>query len=153
VKENDIVVCGRSIGTGPASYLGSRKHPCSVALIAPYTSIRDVASSLLGSAVSMIVYERFHNLELVSRARCPVFIVHGKKDTLIPCSHAVQLKEACPTFCQLLMPEDMQHNSFDVIEHFVTPFQGFLEQVASLKKKSTKVMRIVYSDSDSSEDD
>jgi abhydrolase domain-containing protein 17 len=107
VKESDIVVCGRSMGTGPASYLGSRKQPHSIALMSPYTSIRDAASSLLGSAVSIIVYERFNNLDLISKAKCPVFIVHGKQDTLIPCSHAVQLKNVCPTSCTLHLPDDM----------------------------------------------
>ena len=39
VKEKDIIIAGRSIGTGPTVYLGSWKMAHSLILISPYTSI------------------------------------------------------------------------------------------------------------------
>jgi len=49
-------------------------------------SIRDAARSLLGwaSFLTVIVYERFRNIDLIAQAKCPVFFLHGQKDTLIP---------------------------------------------------------------------
>jgi fermentation-respiration switch protein FrsA (DUF1100 family) len=77
VKESDILICGRSMGTGPTTYLGSRKSPRALVLISPYISIKAAAKSLLGSAFSLLVYERFNNLDQIAQARCPVFILHG----------------------------------------------------------------------------
>ena len=63
VRESDVVICGRSMGTGPTTYLGSRKSPRALVLISPYASIKAAASSLLGSAISVLVYERFNNVD------------------------------------------------------------------------------------------
>eukprot|EP00350_Pseudokeronopsis_sp_OXSARD2_P002747 CAMPEP_0170547778 /NCGR_PEP_ID=MMETSP0211-20121228/6106_1 /TAXON_ID=311385 /ORGANISM="Pseudokeronopsis sp., Strain OXSARD2" /LENGTH=132 /DNA_ID=CAMNT_0010852947 /DNA_START=678 /DNA_END=1073 /DNA_ORIENTATION=+ len=41
-KEQDIIVCGRSIGSGPACYLASHYNPCCLVLISPHTSIRGI---------------------------------------------------------------------------------------------------------------
>lgn len=41
-KEHDIVVCGRSIGSGPSCYLSSNYRPACLVLISPHTSIRGI---------------------------------------------------------------------------------------------------------------
>ena len=78
------------MGSGPTSYLSSIKTPNSLLLMSPYTSIKDASKALLGwaSFLSVIVYEKFRNIDMIKKARCPVFILHGKLDTLIPYSHA-----------------------------------------------------------------
>ena len=49
-KEQDIIVCGRSIGSGPACYLASRYQPSCLILISPHTSIRGIVRDrFLGS--------------------------------------------------------------------------------------------------------
>ena len=67
------------MGSGPATYLASLKHTCSLLLMSPYTSIKDAAKSLLGwmGFLSVIVYERFRNIDLIKDAKCPVFFLHG----------------------------------------------------------------------------
>ena len=41
-KEQDILVCGRSIGSGPACYISSNFKPACLILISPHTSIRGI---------------------------------------------------------------------------------------------------------------
>lgn len=67
INENDIIFFGRSMGSGPATYLSSLKNAYCLLLMSPYTSIKDVARSLLGwmSFLSVIVYERFRNIDLI----------------------------------------------------------------------------------------
>jgi len=67
VNENDIILFGRSMGSGPSTYLASKKNAYSLLLMSPYTSIKDVARNLLGwmSFLSVIVYERFRNIDLI----------------------------------------------------------------------------------------
>ena len=79
VKESDVILFGRSMGSGPTSYLASRKECHSLLLMSPYMSIRDAARSLLGwaSFLTVIVYERFRNIDLIAEAKCPVFFLHG----------------------------------------------------------------------------
>lgn len=75
------------MGSGPATYLASKKNAFSLLLMSPYTSIKDVSRSLFGKLSFMItplVYERFRNIDAIKDAQCPVFFLHGLKDKLIP---------------------------------------------------------------------
>mgnify|MGYP002395729921 CR=1 FL=1 len=79
IKENDIILFGRSMGSGPTSYLASIMNPYALLLMSPYTSIKEAAKSLLGwaSFLSVIVYEKFRNIDAMKNAKCPVFFLHG----------------------------------------------------------------------------
>jgi fermentation-respiration switch protein FrsA (DUF1100 family) len=78
------------MGSGPTSYLSSIMNPYALLLMSPYTSIKEAAKSLLGwaSFLSVIVYEKFRNIDAIKNAKCPVFFLHGQMDTLIPHSHS-----------------------------------------------------------------
>ena len=68
IKESDVILWGRSMGSGPTSYLASRKQCHSLLLMSPYMSIKDATKSLFGwagSMLSMIVFERFKNKEYI----------------------------------------------------------------------------------------
>jgi len=67
IREQDIILFGRSMGTGPTSYLSTIKQPHSLLLMSPYTSIKEAAKSLLGWAafLTVIVYEKFRNIDMI----------------------------------------------------------------------------------------
>mmetsp|Transcript_21155 Transcript_21155/g.15478 ORF Transcript_21155/g.15478 Transcript_21155/m.15478 type:complete len:296 (-) Transcript_21155:39-926(-) len=132
VREQDIILFGRSMGSGPATFLASRKNACACLLMSPYTSIKDVARGLLGwaSFLSVIVYERFRNIDLIKEAKCPVFFLHGQRDKLIPHSHSVELNSNCPTPCFIHLPPLMDHNEFDFREDLIVPFGNFLKNIS-----------------------
>lgn len=91
IKDSDIILFGRSMGSGPATHLASLYPAHTLLLMSPYTSIKDVAKSLFGKLsflVAPFVYERFRNIDAIKQAKCPVFLLHGLEDTLIPPSHA-----------------------------------------------------------------
>jgi acetyl esterase/lipase len=48
VNPKDIVICGRSIGTGPAVFLSANRDPGALILISPFKSIQDTAKTILG---------------------------------------------------------------------------------------------------------
>lgn len=71
VKPSDIILFGRSMGSGPATYLASKNKAYSLLLMSPYTSIKDVSRSLLGKfsfLLTPIVYERFRNIDMMKDA-------------------------------------------------------------------------------------
>jgi len=127
-KESDIIVCGRSIGSGPACYLASTYRPASLVLISPHTSIRGIVKDqFMGKLTQYIVAERFRNIEAIAKVVCPTFILHGIKDNLVHYKHSQLLCDACggPSF--LLLPENMDHNNLDVIGDFIAPLSEFLD--------------------------
>ncbi len=129
IKARDIVLFGRSLGSGPATYLASQRDVYCLFLMSAYTSIKDVSRSLLGRLsyiLTPMVIERFKNIDSIKEVKSPVFLLHGAKDKLIPPQHAYELKKACATICKLELPENMDHNEFDFQRDFIAPFQEFV---------------------------
>ena len=80
IKSSDIILFGRSMGSGPATHLASQYNAFSLLLMSPYTSIKDVAKTLLGKLsflLTPLVYERFRNIDAIKNAKTPVFLLHG----------------------------------------------------------------------------
>lgn len=77
VKEDDIILFGRSIGSSPACYVSNRRSPGGLVLMSPFKSIREVARDLVGWVLALAIAERFRNIDLIREIRCPVFIIHG----------------------------------------------------------------------------
>ena len=94
LREKDIILLGRSLGSGPATYISSKFEPGGLILMSPYTSIKSVATNKVGF-LSFLLAQQFDNLSRMDKVTCPTFIVHGQKDRLIPIDHAYALKDAC----------------------------------------------------------
>jgi hypothetical protein len=65
-EEKNIIVFGRSIGSGPATYLGSKMRPACLVLMSPFTSLKNAVRDYLGSLAYLLIRERFDNLANIS---------------------------------------------------------------------------------------
>jgi len=56
------------MGSGPTSYLASKKYCHSILLMSPFMSIKDAAKDLLGwgGFISYFAIERFRNIDYIS---------------------------------------------------------------------------------------
>lgn len=75
-KPGNVFIFGRSIGSGPATYLASQRICKMLILFSPYTSIREVATDHV-SILGYLVKNRFNNFEHIKKVSVPVFIIHG----------------------------------------------------------------------------
>jgi len=84
-----IVVFGRSLGSVAAVDLAARRPVAGLILEAGLTSGQRV---LLPFPV--FPFDRFRNLEKMGQVRCPVLIIHGTEDEVIPFRHGEALFRA-----------------------------------------------------------
>lgn len=89
-KEKNIVCLGRSIGSGPASYLASVRNPGALIMMSSFCSLKSVVKDHVGS-LHNILKERFNNLETIKKVICPCFFIHGLQDKLISFQHSQKL--------------------------------------------------------------
>ena len=54
LKQQDILVMGRSLGSGPATHLAAKYDPASLMLISPFISIKSVAKSKVGVLANLL---------------------------------------------------------------------------------------------------
>jgi fermentation-respiration switch protein FrsA (DUF1100 family) len=80
-----IVLWGFSLGSGVAVALAAEQPVGRLILEAPYTSIVDLAASLLRiMPVRWLLRDQFHSDERIARVTAPLLIMHGGRDSTIP---------------------------------------------------------------------
>ena len=138
INNKDIIICGRSIGTGPATYLASKRKPGALILISPIKSLRETVKNLIGP-LQYLVRDRFDNYERIKDVTCPLLVIHGQKDSLIPFEDSIKLCERTAGPYELLLPEDMNHNDVHIYEDFFEPIQNFLKRHNMLNYKEKQI--------------
>lgn len=124
--EKDIILIGRSMGSGPACQLAVQYPSISaLILLSPYTSLKQAVKTLLGTLASLIVRERFENIKLIEKVRCPTLIIHGQADEVIHESHAIALHQNCGGPSKLIMPAGMTHNDCEMQKDLIKPIEQF----------------------------
>jgi len=125
INNNNIFVLGRSIGTSPAIYLSSVKKPNALFIISAFTSIKAVAKNLVGP-LNILLKDRFFSSEYIKKVTCPIMLIHGQSDPLIPFSETLKLKDNCNCPYEVLLPEKMTHNDFDLDLEIIEPIYDFM---------------------------
>ena len=92
--EKDIILYGRSLGSGVACALGTQTNPRMVILETPYLSLLEMAGGKLSFIPTkwLLKYE-FRNDLNIKKIKAPVYLFHGTNDELIPYQHAVELEK------------------------------------------------------------
>ena len=85
-KPEDIIVDGFSIGSGPATELAATKPVGGLILEAPFLSAPRVVTR-----IRLLPIDPFPNLKRIGNVKCPVLIMHGTKDNVIPYRHGEAL--------------------------------------------------------------
>lgn len=126
IEEKNIIIFGRSMGSGAATHVCSIRNPGALLLMSSFKSIRSIAQDQAGKILKYLIQDRFNNIEKIEKVKCPTFLVHGMKDNLIPFTHSKELHDKCGGPSSLIMPTKMDHNDFDFCEDLITPFYHFL---------------------------
>ena len=93
-----VLVVGESIGSGAAAYHTSIAQPDKLLLIAPFTTLPDVAQAHFWYyPAGLLVQNAFDNPTLLSGYARSVTIIHGTSDGVIPHKLGQTLYESLPT--------------------------------------------------------
>ena len=114
VATKRIVLYGESLGTGVAVQMAIEREYGALVLEAPYTSVAAVAQSRYWMfPVRSLVLDRFDSLSKIGRVRCPVFVMHGERDQVIPIRYGRELFLAAPEPKEAKWFAEGNHTNFD----------------------------------------
>ena len=65
--------------------------------------------------------------------KCPVFVIHGKRDWIVPLSHAEKLVQLANDV-DYIFHDDMTHNRFLVFVDIVCPVNDYMRKIGSERK-------------------
>ncbi|MDI6402137.1 alpha/beta hydrolase [Balneolaceae bacterium ANBcel3] len=93
-KPESIILFGRSLGGGIASWLATQTQPAALVLEASFTSAPDLASELYPFLpVNLLMHIRYPVLKHIANTDAPVMVLHSKNDEIIPFHHGKRLYE------------------------------------------------------------
>ena len=121
--EAHLIVYGRSMGSGFATKLASDNLPRYLILDAPYFNFRKVIERFLPMfPVRVVLRYHLRTDKWIQNVKCPVYIIHGTRDWLIPIRHSVALQKLNPKKITLIRIHGGRHNnlpSFDEYHNFI----------------------------------
>jgi uncharacterized protein len=110
-KEN-IIVYGKSLGSGIASWLASEKDCRHLILETPYFSMTDLFSIHAPGFLGKKFYHfRFPTNEYLKKVSSPVTIFHGSHDRVIPYDNSVKLKDYLKPGDEFVTIKNASHNN------------------------------------------
>lgn len=111
VAEQEIVLVGRSLGTGVSVDLAARDGAKGLILISAFTSLPDVAQNIYPFVPThWLMRNRLDSLSQIALYRGPSLLLHGDRDSLIPLALGERLFAAANEPKRLVKLPNCEHN-------------------------------------------
>lgn len=119
VDEKYIILYGRSLGAGFAAKLASLNSPRMLVLESPFYSLTKVAKRYVPfMPMSLVMRFPIRTYKYLQYVKCPIKIIHGTADRLIPFKSSVALSEIQPDNTRLYSVIGGGHNNLHTYEEY-----------------------------------
>ncbi len=131
VDKRNIVILGRSLGSGVATQMAAEFHVGGLILLAPFLSTVDVAKlQFWFLPVDLLMKDRFENFRKIGSISEPLLIANGGQDAVIPPSQGRALFVSAHEPKEFYYSPNGGHN--DMFEHgFGAASLGWLDRLSS----------------------
>ncbi|MBN3869321.1 alpha/beta hydrolase [Nostoc sp. JL33] len=134
ISPERIIVLGRSVGGSSAVNLAMRKPVAGLIIESSFISAFQVIVPF-----RILPFDKFPNLDNIKKVKCPILVIHGKADDIIPFAHGEKLFNAAISPKLYLWVEKANHNDlFWVAEE---KYQKTLQEFTSLVKANQQLSR------------
>lgn len=111
-----LVYFGESLGSGVAVRLAGEHAPHALVLRSPYTSFADMGRyHFFGHIPTWMFRDRFPSIDRIARLGCPLLVIAGTADTVVPVSQSQQLFQAAREPKRLLILQGADHNDESLV--------------------------------------
>lgn len=110
--EAHLIIYGRSLGSGFAAKVASDNNPRYLILDAPFYNFLKVVERFLPFLpISLVLRYHLRTDKWIIKVRCPIYILHGTRDWLIPIRHSEDLQKLFPRRITLIRIHGGGHNN------------------------------------------
>ncbi len=129
-KEEDIILYGRSLGSGIAARIASWNNPQLLILDSPYYSFyHNTKRFAFWTPLKWILRYDIRTDQYLKTVNCPVQIIHGTKDRLFPFNQSERLQALFPEKIELAPIEGAHHNNLpDYPAYYQTLYDSLNKQ-------------------------
>lgn len=105
IPPQQIIAYGRSVGAGPTVDLAVRKPIAGLIVESAFTSAFRVVVPF-----PILPFDKFRNIDKIKKVKCPVLVMHGKADEVVPFQHGQRLFAVAPEPKRYLWIDEAGHN-------------------------------------------
>ncbi len=120
-----VIVFGKSLGGGAGTDLAVRVHPGGLILQSTFTSIPRMASEIIPFMPRFLITTKMDSLSKIPALKCPLLVIHGSQDEVVPFWMGQELFEAAPEPKRFVEIRGARHN-----DTVFAPGSGYREAVA-----------------------
>ncbi|MED6172260.1 hypothetical protein PIB30_048375 [Stylosanthes scabra] len=133
-KEEDIILYGQSVGSGPTTDLASRlPNLRAVILHSPILS----GLRVMYPVKRTYWFDIYKNIDKIPLVNCPVLVIHGTADDVVDCSHGKQLWEHCKQKYEPLWVKGGNHCDLELYPQYIKHLKKFIAAIEkSLRQNS-----------------
>lgn len=128
-SEEKIIVYGRSLGSGFAARLASKNNPRMLILTSPlYSLLRTIHRYLPFMPAKPFLRYNIPTFQYLKNVRCPIKIIHGSDDNLVPLSTVADLSEINPELTRLYVILRAGHINIHQFEEYHRVMEEIFEE-------------------------
>jgi len=115
-KDREVILLGRSLGTGVASYVASKREVKGIILVTPYDSIVSMAKKKYPYfPIDLLLRHKFASVEHILYAKVPVCLIEVENDDVVSKYHFDKLRVKVPNLALHVKLSDTTHGG--VLDH------------------------------------
>jgi len=128
-KHRDISVLGRSLGSGVATYMATKRKFDKLVLITPYDSAQNIVQERFPMyPMSILLKDKYDSVSRVKDIEAKTLILIAGDDNVIPMKHTKQLIEAFPASkVEVKIIESVGHNTILLDDRYYHVLQKFMQ--------------------------
>ncbi|MGB3223229.1 MAG: alpha/beta fold hydrolase [Desulforhopalus sp.] len=124
-----IFLIGRSLGSGVACYAAANKEVQGAILITPYDSIENIARLIYRwMPVSLFLRHRFNSIHYVARITCPLLVIYGGRDTVVPPERTENLINHIGQEKEIVLIDQADHATIDMYPAYWSAILRFINR-------------------------
>lgn len=113
---DQIIIAGYSLGSGVASKLAAEQAPAALVMIAPFTSVPEVAwGHFPWLPTERLMFDRYDTIDRIAGIKAPILLIHGSDDRTIPAENSRKLARANPAASLVLVPDHGHVVAYDPV--------------------------------------
>jgi fermentation-respiration switch protein FrsA (DUF1100 family) len=131
VDTGRLVYLGESLGAAVAVGLAREQPPAALVLRSPFASLAEVGQRHFPFLpVGWLLTDRYPSRDWIRQVACPVLVLAGEADTIVPLAHSRRLFEAAPPPKRLVTFPGADHNDLEFLvgERFLEEMVAFVRQ-------------------------
>ncbi|KAK8526090.1 hypothetical protein V6N13_017156 [Hibiscus sabdariffa] len=131
VKQEDTILYGQSVGSGPTLELAIRlPHLRAVVLHSPILS----GLRVMYPVKRTLWFDIYKNIDKIPLVDCPVLVIHGTEDEVVNISHGKRLWELCKEKYEPLWLKGGNHCNLELYPEYLRHLRKFISAIEKLQR-------------------